>query len=112
MITSWVPLIAASFLMIAGLLVVYAWLSPDPNAANRQRVEDLNNQMSSLNKRKNAPADTRLKIANQLAELGDRATKGRRSTAVTEDLSYGETTIIRASDTWNDANWFSGVRAP
>ncbi len=98
MITSWVPLIAASFLMIAGLLVVYAWLSPDPDAANRQRVEDLNNQMSSLNKRKNAPADTRLKIANQLAELGDRATKGRRSTAVTEERLVRANLPMRAGE--------------
>ncbi|HMY09887.1 MAG TPA: hypothetical protein PKE34_09680, partial [Marmoricola sp.] len=96
--TSWIPLVAASFLLIAGLLIIYAWLSPDPDTAHRQRVEELNDQMSNLNKRKTATADTRLKFATQLVELGDKATKGRRSTAVTEELLVRASLPIRAGE--------------
>lgn len=104
MISQWIPLLAALMILVACLLILYAWLAPTPDADHRQRILDLDQQLAHLSEPTAKRADKRMKITEQLIDLGDRAAKGRKSTEVTQarltranlPMRAGEWVVLRS----------------
>jgi tight adherence protein B len=94
----WVPIIAALLILSACLLFLYAWLAPAPDADSRQRVQDLDQHLSQLTAPATKRVEKRMKITEQLIDLGDRAAQGRKSTEVTQALLTRANLPMRAGE--------------
>ncbi len=95
---NYVPLLAAGLLVVACLLLIYAYLTPEPDAEKKQRIADLDRQLTNLSEGKATRSDKRLKITEQLIDLGDRAAKGRKSTEVTQERLVRANLPMRAGE--------------
>lgn len=93
-----VPLVAAALLVVACGLLIYAWLAPEPDAEKKRRIAELDQQLSQLSEPATVRADKRMKITEQLIELGDRAVEGRKSTEVTQQRLVRANLPMRAGE--------------